>query len=336
MKRLLYIPLLFLVLSCTNKREPTILRGQTMGTSYVITYIPSQHFSLSQKEVKNKIDSLLVSINKEMSTYDPEAVISRFNALKTTEDWYPIPKGFFAVLTYAIEIAELTKGAFDPTLGPLVNLWGFGPQGEKRIPDEKEIIQAKSFTGYDKIKIDKNRSAIRKKHPRVNLDLSAVAKGWAVDEVGHLLASLGLQDYMVEIGGEMKFKGLRSWRIALMQPQKRTPIHTVLQLTNGALATSGDYLNNFTEKGKTYSHIIDSKTGKAVPSLLTSVTVFDPKGSCMKADALATALLAMGRDKAKNFAKEHSLAVYFVYKDKNEVLREFVTPIMQNLIKENM
>ncbi len=332
-----YLALLFLLCSCTNRGERRAVFGRTMGTSYNIKYIPPQRFSLSHKHVENKIDSLLTSINREMSTYDPESVISRFNALRTTEHWYPIPKGFFTVLTQALQLANFTEGAFDPTLGPLINLWGFGPRGKKQVPDEKEIARTRSFTGYKKIEINEKKKAIRKKHPRLYLDLSAIAKGWAVDEVGRLLESLGLQEYMVEIGGEVKFKGLRSWRIGVVQPRKRSTITKILQFkTGGAFATSGNYHNNFTKEGKTYAHIIDNKTGRAVHYSLMSITIFRADGNCMRADALATALMAMGLSKAKSFAEKHALAAYFVYKDQNDRLREFTTPLLDRIIKENL
>ena len=185
--------------------------------------------------------------------------------------------------------------------------------------------EVRESVGYDKIIVDKAQSTIRKQHPALYLDLSAIAKGWAVDKVGELLESLELANYMVEIGGEVKTKGSKAgeapWEIGIVGPHEGGLFpKKVISLKDASMATSGDYLNYFTHGGKKYSHIIDRKTGRPVDAPFIGVTVIDRSGSCMRADALSTALMAMGRDAALAFAKKHKIEAFFLYKEKDALV----------------
>jgi len=228
-----------------------------------------------------------------------------------------ISKDFFKVTKYAISLASETQGAYDPTIGPLVNLWGFGPNSKREVPSDAAIAEAKTKVGFDKIDLNSLGYKIRKKVPGIFLDLSSVAKGFGVDKIAYFLESQGIKRFMVEIGGEVRVKGKNAhgtlWKIAIESP-KSGDLSRVLDLHNTSLATSGNYRNFFMKDGKKYSHTISATTGRPVPNKLGSVSVVDKRG-CMQADALATALMVMGLDKALKFANEKGIAAYFIYMD---------------------
>ena len=308
--------LLILLASCLPEKT-ALFRGQTMGTSYTVKYTPRGDAKTSI--LKEKTDSLLEALDGEVSTYREDSPLSRFNASKDTSKESVLPEDFYHILQYSLALAQQTHGLFDPTLGPLVNLWGHGPRGEKKIPSPELVARAKEATGYEKITLKSETKTLRKKHPRLQLDLSATAKGWAVDRVAGIMEKNGITRYMVEIGGEVKVAGGtkgKPWRIAIAPPlgkKQFSHIKKILLLKEGALATSGDYLNSFRERGVDYSHIMDSTTGRPVQDTLTSVTVVNPGGSTMEADGQATALLAGGLNRARVLAKEHNWAAFFFY-----------------------
>ena len=337
MGRLLRLPLFIcLVSSCWKNDAPLEgFRGRTMGTSYSVKYAPAAGVP-ETVQIKRGVDRLLASIDAEMSTYRADSEISRFNALESAGVWRVVPPRFFAVLEHALEVARLTDGAFDPTLGPLVELWGFGPGGRGRVPDKGEIERVRSFSGYDKIEISKQKRAVSKRHPSVSLDLSASAKGRAVDEVGLALEGFGIRSYMVEIGGEVKVRGGRGdgyWEIGIVDPASAgSSVRRVVRLKDAALATSGDYFNFFEHGGGKYSHVIDRRTGGPEGHALTGVTVVDLGGQCMNADALATALMAMGLQEGREFARRHSIAAYFVVALPEGKFREETTSAFDALV----
>lgn len=321
--------LLGLLSACQEERaEPLALSGQTMGTTYHIRYIPGQKTPKSEV-IHKKIQAILAEVNQEMSTYISDSSISDFNFKTSAGEWFKLPEMFYEVITGALEIAHLTEGVFDPTVGPLVNLWGFGPTGERRVPDTKKLQEVLGRVGYDKLKLDLKNKKLMKLKNGIELDLSAIAKGFGVDKVAQTLEENTIVNYMVEIGGEIRTKGSKhgsAWRIAIEVPSTdpfSKEAAKVLKLGDMALATSGSYRNFFESEGKRYSHTINLKTGRPVEDPLISVSVLDSR-SCMSADALATALMAMGYQKAKVFAQKHKLAVYFIYLDSS---KEMVHPI---------
>ena len=277
-------------------KHPIII-GDTMGTEYSITlkgYVSRNAI----KELQQVIDEQLVEINRQMSTWDPDSEISLFNASEESGP-FPVSPAFAEVVTRAIEFSDSTSGAFDPTLQPVLNLWGFGSDSEEqKIPSDEEIANALAYTGADMVWLEDGTN-LWKAAPAVNIDLGAIAKGHGVDVLGQLLTSAGYADWFVEIGGEVAVRGLNPagnpWRVGIQYPSSNPIIdqlHGILHLTNGATATSGDYRNYIEHEGKIYAHIIEPWTGQAVFTNTASVTVVAP--SCLDADAAATALFVLG------------------------------------------
>ena len=239
---------------------------------------------------------------------------------------------------YSLNLAEQTDGAYDPTIGPLVNLWGFGPDGSKKVPTKTEIADAKNHVGFSKVKIQKSNGefSVEKETDKVYVDLSSSAKGFGVDKVSELLTQKGIKNHLVEIGGELRAKGKKfkkNWIVGVEKPaESAKAVQIAFALKNMSIATSGDYRNFFKEKGRKYSHTIDQKTGRPVQHKLFSVTVLDQ--DCIKADALATALMALGPDKAKNFAYENAIPAYLIYEDSTGELTEHQSPVFKELSKQ--
>lgn len=290
------------------------LSGRTMGTTYSVKYRPVPDASPLQA-MQIEVDALLTEINHTMSTYDPESELSRLNRMRIT-DWVPVSASLLAVLKAAIEIGAQSEGAFDITVGPLVNLWGFGPEFHPdRIPLEADIAAARARGGPDKLTLRDSPPTIRKHRPDVFLDLSGIAKGYGVDRVAELMTAHGIEHYMVEIGGEVRVRGLKEhdtpWRIAIEKPLPgERSVHTMLALSDIALATSGDYRNFFEIAGRRYSHTIDPATGWPVDHHLVSVTVL--ADTSMEADAWATAFQVLGPERGMVIAERLGLPVLFI------------------------
>jgi thiamine biosynthesis lipoprotein len=290
------------------------LSGRTMGTTYSVKYRPGQD-APSLQTMQIEADALLTGINQTLSTYDPESELSRFNRMRTT-DWVPASASLLAVLKAAREIGVQSDGAFDITVGPLVNLWGFGPEFHPdRIPLKADIAAARARSGPDKLTLRDTQPAIRKHRPDVFLDLSGIAKGYGVDRVAELMATYGIEHYMIEIGGEVRVRGLKErdtpWRIAIEKPLPgERSVQTMLALSDIALATSGNYRNFFELDGRRYSHTIDPATGWPVDHPLVSVTVL--ADTSMRADAWATAFQVLGPERGMALAEQLGLPVLFI------------------------
>lgn len=294
--------------------------GATMGTLYHVS-IEYNSYDYAEEAFQPLIDARLEEINALMSTYDANSALSRFNASRST-DWFEVSEELAMVVEKGLEIAEKTGGTFDPTVGPIVNLWGFGPDKRRtKPPTDEEIAEALKAVGYKNIEVQLDPPALRKTNPDVYLDLSAIAKGYAADAVVEVLSkpegSKPVVDCaMVEIGGEVrtyeKKRDDAPWRIGIERPDTDARlISKVVEIDNGdGLATSGDYRNFFEHKGRRYSHTIDPATGKPVEHRLATVTVRAP--TCMEADALATALLVMGPDKGLVWANSHQVAAVLI------------------------
>jgi len=287
---------------CIPKKE-VLISGKTMGTTYHIKVI-SGYFT-GYDRLKEDIQKRLDELNQSMSTYIQDSEISKFNALDDPDKVMVISKDFYAVMVQAERLYRLSGGALDGTLEPIIDLWGFGRSGRRadstEIPTAREIEERLSAVGFDKIEILKN-NAIRKKIPSISIDLNAIAKGYAVDQVAVLLRKNRIEDFIVEIGGEMIASGLRAdnkkWRVGINVPRADadyTNVYKVIELHNKAMATSGDYRNFFEIGGNRYSHIFDPKTGYPVTNGVVSVTVIAE--TCVMADGLSTALMVMGSEK---------------------------------------
>lgn len=312
--------------ACQPKRELR-LTGQTMGTTYHIRVVAGLFTSGS--DLQRQIDRRLATINKSMSTYDPESEISRFNAIQSTSMVFSPSDDFLHVLQVAAELHRLTDGAWDGTLDPLINLWGFGRKGAvERIPDEDEIRQAMAHVGFERIRQDPE-GTIGKIDPAVTLDLASIAKGYGVDVVARLLERQEFSDFLVEIGGEVYARGRRKdgnpWRVGINRPEKGaalTDVYKALFLVDLAMATSGDY-RIFLEIGDhAYAHILDPRTGRPVTNGVVSVTVVAP--TCTVADGLATALMVMGPDQGIPLVNRlASVACLIVVRQPDGSLRDY-------------
>jgi thiamine biosynthesis lipoprotein len=305
--------------SVSEPNEVQSLYGYSMGTSYSIKVVGSLG---AVRNLQIGIEGVLSDINSRMSTYLPKSDLSRFTeaAVNIPVDVDPKTKD---VVQAALKIASESQGAFDPTIAPLVDLWGFGPKPRNNsVPSESEIEAALDLVGYEAVSVDENDSVITKLKPR-QIDLSAIAKGYAVDEVASFLLSKGYSDFLVEVGGEMKMSGTKpdgsAWRIAIEEPSigERKPFR-IIPIEGASVATSGDYRNFFESDGVRYSHTIDPKTGYPVEHDLASVTVV--MDSCMEADAYATAMLVLGKGPAMALAEKLDLAVFFIYKENDEFI----------------
>jgi thiamine biosynthesis lipoprotein len=295
-RELLVILVIVAVVGCTGRREIRIA-GRTMGTTYHVTVIGGYFTSVGS--LRQAIDERLEAVNASMSTYRPESEISRFNALSTANTAFAVGKDFFAVMTVARQLYELTGGAWDGTIDPLVDLWGFGRSARpKAIPPAEAILAHMAHVGFGLIDIAPP-GVLVKRDPKVTLDLASVAKGFGVDAVADLIRDRGFDNFLVEVGGEVFGGGARldgrPWRIGINRPEARAPInrvYKVVALHDRAFATSGDYRLFFERDGRRFSHIIDPRTGYPVANGVVSVSV--TAATCARADGLATALMVMG------------------------------------------
>lgn len=310
MRAALLIALLTLA-ACGGSHGQVELVGSTMGTQFSVK-LPDGLGDHDALKLQKAVEAVLKNVDKTMSTYKPESMLSQFNS-NTSVDWQRVDTNFCRAIEQSLEISQETAGAFDITVGPLVDLWGFGP-GEMidEPPGDEDIDLLLSSTGFEKLHADCTKPAIKKDIPGLMLDMSAIGKGYAADRVAYLLAAMGFDSYLVEVGGELSIRGTNSqgesWAIGIEAPlpNARKP-HTIVHLTDAAMATSGDYRNFFDADGKMYSHTIDTRTGRPVTHTLASVTVVDKNG--WRADALATALLVMGPKEGMAFAEREDMAV---------------------------
>ncbi|HEZ0134484.1 FAD:protein FMN transferase [Neisseria meningitidis] len=324
--RVLIFALGFIFLNaCSEQTAQTVtLQGETMGTTYTVKYLSNNRDKLpSPAEIQKRIDDALKEVNRQMSTYQPDSEISRFNQ-HTAGKPLRISSDFAHVTAEAVRLNRLTHGALDVTVGPLVNLWGFGPdKSVTREPSPEQIKQAASYTGIDKIilKQGKDYASLSKTHPKAYLDLSSIAKGFGVDKVAGELEKYGIQNYLVEIGGELHGKGKNArgepWRIGIEQPNIIQGGNTqiIVPLNNRSLATSGDYrIFHVDKSGKRLSHIINPNNKRPISHNLASISVV--ADSAMTADGLSTGLFVLGETEALKLAEREKLAVFLIVRDK--------------------
>jgi thiamine biosynthesis lipoprotein len=298
-----------------NERLPEFeLTGQTMGTTYSVKLVAADQQSISD-DLAAALAERLAVIDSLMSTYDANSELSNFNATEAT-DWVPVSAELCAIIEQALSISERTRGAFDVTVGPLVNLWGFGPDGDVQEPPSDDVIAAAIHrVGSDKLHTDCAVPALRKDQADIYVDLSAVAKGYAVDQLAVLLEADQWSNFLVEIGGELRMRGHNAdselWAIAVERPADDSrEIQSVVRVTDAAMATSGDYRNFFEYDGQRYSHTIDPRSGRPITHNVAAVTVVGD--SAADADALATALLVLGPEDGLALAAREKIAAYFL------------------------
>nr|WP_247670857.1 FAD:protein FMN transferase [Alteromonas sp. MMG017] len=323
------------IASCSEKPLTVVhLQGQTMGTTYNIKYVLGEG-ETAVEGLQEEIDAKLVNINKMMSTYDTTSELSRFNQYRYSDNFAVSPETL-TVVNEALRLARLSDGVLDVTVGPLVNLWGFGPNKRpEKVPTQADIDAVRDYVGYEKLST--TPTGLMKANPMLYVDLSTIAKGYGVDEVAAILDAHDLQDYLVEIGGEMRVKGERGdgseWLIAIEKPvTTERAVQKVVSIGTNAIATSGDYRNYYEEDGKRYSHLIDPNTGSPITHDLVSVTVVNP--SSMIADGLATAFNVMGWERAIDLAEQEQLAVFLIRRTADG-FEEYATAEFDKLVEVN-
>lgn len=312
------------------------ISGPTMGTTFQVKIVQN-NITLDIDVLEREINTRLEEVNRQMSTYQHNSEITQFNRSPST-DWFAVSSDFAYVLHIAREISTWSDGAFDVTIGPLVNLWGFGPNAiPERVPSPDSIQAAKTLIGYEKIHIDLSASTIKKEIPEIYCDLSAIAKGYGVDRIASYLDSLGINRYFIEIGGELRTKGHNHlgqlWKIGIASPAGQGELQKALALNNLSMATSGDYHNYFERDGMRYSHTIDPRTGRPITHALASVTVLHK--SCAYADGLATAINVMGPEKGFAFAEKRTLAVFMIVRQGNGFV-EKMTSGFKKMVRDEM
>ena len=324
---LLIIPFLAATILILKKQKPYQYdQGMVFGTVYHFTY-------QSDENLKEEIEAELKKFDDSLSPFNDSSVISRVNRNEEL-----VTDSFFqACFKRSMEISKETDGAFDITIAPIANAWGFGFK-KGAFPDSLMIDSLRQFTGYEKVSVVDGK--VVKQDPRIMLSCSAVAKGYSVDVVAHLLDKKGIKNYMVDIGGEVVVKGENpkqaEWRIGINKPvddslSVNQELQTVLKVTDLGMATSGNYRNFYYKDGKKYAHTIDPRTGYPIQHSVLSTTVIAK--DCMSADAYATAFMVMGLKEAEKFANAHpEIDVYFIYTDDNGNIKTYFTEGMKKYI----
>lgn len=321
-----------LLWSCSNPNKTTsnykYNEGEIFGTFYHIQYA-------YKTDIQNEIQTSLNRVDYSLSTYKPNSTLSKINQNIDTK----LDSDFIQVFIRGQEISKQTNGAFDMTVASLVNVWGFGFK-KSAFPDSTEIDSLMQFVGYKNIKLVDDK--IIKSNPNFMIDASAIAKGYGVDAVANLFESKGINNYLIEIGGEIRLKGLsskqRKWTIGIDKPKddiynEDNEVQEIIALDNGAIATSGDYRQFYYKDGHKYSHTVNPKTGYPVSHNVLSTTVYT--NDCASADAYATSFMVMELDSTKTFAIQHpELGIYIIYAKDSTENKVWMNDKFKNLIQE--
>ncbi len=308
----------FLLFACESKPKHEVyqLEGRTMGTTYHITAVVGPEVAIAEGVLQMQVDKLLENVNQVMSTYISDSELSMLNQV---EHQLPtvVSQSLFDILVLSEQICQKSGGAFDVTVGPLVNLWGFGPQRQAKQPDEATIQAVKERVGFRFLSLDMEKRQVRKLQP-VAIDLSAIAKGYGADAIARHFESHSINDYMIELGGEIALAGTNPagvpWRIGIEQPTlAQTGVVQAISPKKGGIATSGDYRNYIEIDGVRFSHTIDPDTGRPVTHKLASVTVV--AATAAEADGLATALNVLGPEKGYELSVSADIAAYFIIRE---------------------
>lgn len=313
------------------------LRGRTMGTTYSVRCVLDRAQAGDADFCRSLADAVaaaLEEVNACMSTYRSDSELSRLNAHEGSEP-VAVSERLLYVLERAVEVSRASDGAFDVTVGPVVNAYGFGPESRPvTLPSDEQIVQLRERVGYRLIDIDRAAGTVTKHHPEVFIDLGGIAKGYGADRVAEAIESKGVINYLVEVGGEVRVRGRRPtgalWRVGVEKPtDEGRRLHCVLELTDMAMATSGDYRNYYRNNGRRISHTIDPRTGRPVAHALASVTVL--AADCLTADAWATALMVLGPEQGYNVAEREGLATLLLVRAGQDSFVEKRTPALDTL-----
>jgi FAD:protein FMN transferase len=322
-----------LMLTGCNKRNPVLIKfsGETQGTYYAITY-----YDKDARDFQPQIDSLLKTLDHSVSLWLPGSIISRIN--KQGENAEP-NEIFIDLYKKSKEVYTESNGAFDPTVGPVVNAWGFGFTDRLKV-DQHLVDSLLPLVGFDKVRLENNK--IVKSDPRIQFDFNAIAQGYSVDLLGTFLKHKKISSFLIDIGGEVLALGTKptgeQWKVGIEKPKDNASygegLQAIVNLQNKALSTSGNYRKFYMENGIRYSHTIDPKTGYPVQHSLLSVSVL--ADDCTTADAFATVFMVLGLEKSKDFIAHHkNLEAYFIYTDENGKLANYYTVGFDKLMIEN-
>ena len=324
MKRIITLVFISVLISCnTQEVDKTIrLKGFVFGTSYHITYVSNQDL-----DFQKSIDSLFYLVNKSLSTYIPTSDISKINTGDTS---VIVDERFKEVFLKSKRIHQETNGYFDPTVGNLVNAWGFGPNESKKVLDSSAVKEMMVLVGFDKVQMQSN--TIVKQDPEIFIDFNSIAKGYGVDVIGRFLEQQSISNYLVEIGGEIRARGNsikgKPWKIGIEKPNTdgSQSFQKTIDLNNQSMATSGNYRKfRITSTGEKYVHTVNPKTGFATESNLLSASVISSL-DCADVDAYATAFMAMGFEKTKAFVENHKeLKVILLFTNSKGELEEYIS-----------
>ncbi len=315
--------ILWLLIASSARAETLALRGATMGTTYHIKLV-AEPGSVDAANVQADVEKVLAEIDQQMSTYRSDSELSRFNRAPAGE-WLAVSAATAKVVAAAQAISRKTDGAMDVTVGPLVRLWHFGPptgdDNKFAPPTDKVIAAALTRVGYQNLEVRMSPPALRKKVNGLEVDLSSIAPGYAIDRLARLMTRRGLENFMVELGGEVRAAGRREdgqpWRIAVERPSAgERELQSSVALDHASIATAGDYRKFFEHEGRRYSHIIDPATGRPVEHSLASVTVV--ADTCIAADGWDTPLLVLGPKRGYEVAQKHDVAALFIWRDGDE------------------
>lgn len=328
--RPIFIGLLSVFLTSCMSQDYTEVTGSTMGTYYRV------HSKCPDPIQTVQIESLLGEMVQAFSTWDPNSTISEFNRVEANQ-WFPVDEEFLSVIDRANRMSRISGGAFDLTVAPLVEAWGFGATSDESTPSDEQVDSLLQRVGYEHLALRQDPPSI-KKQQELQLDVAGIAKGYSVDQLAQLLDDQSCSDYLIDIGGEIKVKGLNPfsnpWQIAIESPNVDAEILDVFPLSNMSVASSGDYRNFRVVDGVKFSHIIDPRTGYPITHNLVAVTVLH--SSCTTADGFATAMLVLGLEESVVLAEEQELAVIFITHDnENDGFQLTMSKQMEPIIKSD-
>lgn len=301
-------------------KQALVLEGKTMGTYWRASMAGVD--TARAPELREKIQAQLDADDRELSTWKPDSALSRFNQSRSTSPW-PVSEAMSDIVTMSLRIGEKTYGAMDITVGPLVNLWGFGPQKQPvETPTQQQIDTARAMTGLQHLRTinGADQQWLQKDLPDLYVDLSTVGEGYAADHLARLMEREGISRYLVSVGGAVTTRGLnaegRAWRVAIQKPtDTENAAQAIVDLNGHGISTSGSYRNYYELDGKRISHVIDPTTGRPIQHKLVSATVIAP--TALEADGWDTGLMVLGSEKAKEVALKEGLAVYLITKEDN-------------------
>lgn len=339
MRLLCLLGLLVGLAGCVASPPIETLHGRTMGTTWSVKLV--RPTGVARERVQRAIQGEVDRVVAQMSTWEPDSDLSRFNRAPAGT-WQSLPDEFFGVLSHALALSEDSEGAFDPTVGPLVDLWGFGPgKPARRVPSDAELATTRARVGWQRVKLDPaTKSAFQPGGAHV--DLSAIAKGFGTDQIARALDRLGVRNYLVDISGELRARGGRpdgsDWQVAIEKPgaapggvDRLDEVERVIALRDRSIATSGDYRHFFADDGSVYSHHIDPRTGRPVPHRIASVTTV--AADCMQADSTGTTIMVLGPEQGMAYATSRGLAVLLILHN-GQAFEERMSPAFAALLRQ--